>query len=275
MELIKVGITEHIELGQVQPDLADKYAADLGIKPSEVPFIRKGIIVKGKTDDDERSSTETINTDDVDRDNEILLPRGAVLNHYKQNPQVLWAHDYQQPPIGRAAWIKKVLAKPASIMAKTIYAETDFAEEIWTLVKDGFLPARSVGFIPLESHEPDEKELVKHPEWQGVRRIYDKWELLEYSVVPVPSNRQALQAAMSKDLSISDQLAKDLGVDAEEEISKSPEPRIVIPTRVPVRLVQLAPRIREISKAIKKPLDIREVVATMVHDELDRIRGRI
>ena len=149
-------ITERIPLGDLDASRADELAKELDRKPSDLEFIRKGFVAEQKgTDDDERSSTELISTGDVDRDNEILLPRGAVLEHYKKNPQVLWAHDYRQPPIGKASWVKKDQASKG-LLAKTIYAATDFAEEIWSLVKGGFLPARSVGFIPIESHEPDE-----------------------------------------------------------------------------------------------------------------------
>lgn len=216
-------ITERLPLGEIDESRADELAKEQDRKPSEIEFVRKGFVAESKgTDDDERSSTELISTANKDRDNEILMPRGAVLEHYKKNPQVLWAHDYRQPPVGRAAWVKKDTATKG-LLAKTIYAATDFAEEIWSLVKGGFLPARSVGFIPIESHEPDEKELEKHPEYEGARRIYDKWELLEYSIVPVPSNRQALQMAVDKDISLSVELQKQLGIESDERFAQALE----------------------------------------------------
>jgi len=184
-------ITERIPLGDLDASRADQLAKELDRKPSDLEFVRKGFVAEQKgTDDEERSSTELISTADIDRDNEILLPKGAVLEHYKKNPQVLFGHDYRQPPIGRAAWVKKDQASQG-LLAKTIYAVTEFAEEIWGLVKGGFLPARSVGFIPIESHEPDDKEVAKYPERAGARRVYDKWELLEYS--PSGSNRQGYE----------------------------------------------------------------------------------
>jgi len=212
-------ITERCPLGEVDQSRCDELAKEQGRKPSELEFIRKGFVINSKgTDDEERSSTELISTSDIDRDNEILLPKGAILTHYKKNPQVLWAHDYGTPPIGRAAWIKKD-ASSKGLLAKTIYATTAFAEEIWTLVKGGFLPARSVGFIPIESHEPDDKEIARNPGRAGARRVYDKWEMLEYSVVPVPSNRQALQQAVGKDISLSMELQSQLGLEEKAEYS--------------------------------------------------------
>lgn len=272
-------ITERIPLGDIDNSRADELAKELDRKPSEIEFVRKGFIAEQKgTDDEERSSTELISTAAVDRDNEILLPKGVQLEHYRKNPQVLFGHDYSQPPIGRSAWVKKDKAS-AGLLAKTIYATTVFAEEIWGLVKGGFLPARSVGFIPIESHEPDERELARHPEYAGARRIYDKWELLEYSVVPVPSNREALQLAVGKGLGLSTKLQQQLGLD--EEIAAEPEqtPEDKQPTLISVpngvKEVILMPSVLRVVRLPKKRLDIRRQVVMVVNQEMNRLRGRI
>ena len=290
-------VTERFPLGEVDEDRCNNLSDELGRSPSELEFVRKGYVAESKgTDDDERSSTELISTANPDRDNEILLPKGAVLEHYKKNPQVLWAHDYRQPPIGKAAWVKKDTSV-GGLLAKTMYAATEFAEEIWSLVKGGFLPARSVGFIPIESHEPDEKEITRHPDWAGVRRVYDEWELLEYSVVPVPSNRQALQMAVGKDISLSAGLLEQLGlvndveaadrvnrwlgqklevkaedVDIEDKPKKETE-LIKLPSVV--KSVILVPKVIKVISVPKKSLDIRKKVARVVSEEIDRQRGRV
>ena len=276
-------ITERMPLGDLNGGMADAVAEQMGKKPSEVEFIRKGVIVKADTEEEERSSTELINTPNVDRDKEILIPRGADLTYYKQNPQVLWAHSYSTPPIGKAAWVKK---KPEGLLAKTIYATTELAEEIWQLVKGGFLPARSVGFIPMESHEPDEKEIRKYPERADARRVIDKWELLEYSVVPVPSNREALQQAMAKGLNLSVDTQEWLGVDEYEEIPATPdleEGGFVAPgsmVKVFQRIEDTGRYIRDTGRRVKvvqmgkNSLDTEDIDA-MVALELRRKRGRI
>ncbi len=289
-------ITERMPLGEVHEGMANELAKTLDRKASELEFVRKGFVAESKgTDDEERSSTDLISTADVDRDNEILLPRGAELTHYKKNPQVLFGHDYRSPPIGRAAWVKKDSASKG-LLAKTIYAATEFAEEIWSLVKGGFLPARSVGFIPLEGHEPDEKEIARHPERAGARYIYDKWELLEYSVVPVPSNRQALQLAVGKDISISVDLQHQLGLDDElinafeggRLMSKENEDKILskeskqqtevikLPERVKsVIFVPKVVRVIKTPKKVENSLDIQQRLANVVRSEIDRQRGRV
>jgi len=180
-------------------------------------MLRKTYIAKAEVDDDERTVTAVISTSAVDREHEVLLPKGADYEQYQKNPVVLWAHDYREPPIGKALWIK---SGRKNISAKVRFADTDKAEEIYQLFKGHFLNAFSVGFLPAEdgSHPPTPDEVKKNPEWAEAKRIYDKWELLEFSAVPVPANPEALATAVkSKDISISQELQDELGI--EEEVT--------------------------------------------------------
>lgn len=138
---------------------------------------------------DEKTHTLTafVSTGARDRMDEVLSPNGADLKSFKKNPVVLWAHNYSQPPIGKALWIKR---EGEGIVSKVQFANTEFAQEVFNLYKDGFMKAFSVGFIPKEHEDGDGK---KSP-----RRTYNKWEMLEYSAVPVPANPEALALAISK-----------------------------------------------------------------------------
>ncbi len=179
---------------------------------------------------EERAVISTISTAAVDRDKEVVLPQGADLKNYRKNPVVLWAHQSTTPPIGKMAWIKT--DKNKGLIAKTIFAETDRANEVYELYKGGFLKAFSIGFMSRESREPKEQDLKNHPEWAEVRRIHSKWELFEYSAVPVPSNPEALAIAVNKGMELSDELKKDLHIakdfeDLEyEDIELKPAPDI-------------------------------------------------
>ncbi len=135
----------------------------------------------------ERTLTAYVSTNARDRMDEVLDPEGVDLTKFKKNPIVLFAHDYGSPPIAKALWIKK---DGDGILSKMQFATTERAEEIFSLYKDGFMKAFSVGFIPKEYTDGDGN---KSP-----RRTYNKWELLEYSAVPVPANPEALALAISK-----------------------------------------------------------------------------
>jgi HK97 family phage major capsid protein/HK97 family phage prohead protease len=116
-----------------------------------------------------------------DRHGEILDIQGLNISEYKKDPVVLWAHDYTQPPIGRAESIKKVGDK---LITKIKFAinESEFARKIYALYKGKFLNAFSIGFIPLEIDGD----------------TYTKSEMIEFSSVPIPANPDALALAMSK-----------------------------------------------------------------------------
>jgi HK97 family phage prohead protease len=207
-------------------------------------LMRKQYVAKSiDIDDDERSLTAIISTDTVDRDGEVLLPKGAILDNFMKNPVVLWAHDYYDTPIARALWIKKGRGR---ITAKAKFADTDKAEEIYQLYKGGFLNAFSVGFDPREYREPKPEEIKKKPDWANARRIYETWELLEFSGVPVPANPEALALAVkTKELSLSKQTCGELGIDEEDVVYFADGPYVKTATAGPEteELIQVDPYI--------------------------------
>jgi len=179
----------------------------------EKMICNNGLQVKD-IDSEERSVTAVISTDVVDRDNEVLVPKGADIESFTKNPVIPWSHNTLEPPIGKALWIKKNRNR---LTAKVKFAATQKAEEVWQLFKQGFLKAFSVGFIPKEGHEPTPDEVRKKPEWANARFIFDKWELLEFSPVTVPANPEALATAVkSADITLSDELKEELKIEDEE-----------------------------------------------------------
>jgi hypothetical protein len=121
----------------------------------------------------------------------VLEPSGALLDAYRKNPVVLWAHHYSLPPIAKSLWIKldgdRILAKPQ-------FARTPMAEEIFGLYAEGFLNAWSVGFLPRQAEPIVEPSPSGQRQFVGYRVV--EWELLEYSAVPVPANPEALTHAL-------------------------------------------------------------------------------
>jgi HK97 family phage prohead protease len=161
-----------------------------------------------------------VSTAAVDRMGDIIEQEGIDLKHYRKNPVVLWAHDYATPPIGKSLWIKK---QDGGLISKMQFADTAFAQEIFSLYKGGFLKAFSIGFIPKEFEPIDKNEGMF-----GARR-YKKTEMLEYSAVPVPANPEALSLAMSKGLTLSASMTKAIedahidDIETSEEIKEKEE----------------------------------------------------
>lgn len=130
----------------------------------------------------ERKMSFTISTAAVDRDGDTIDPKGWDLGSYTKNPVVLWAHDYSSPPVGKAVNIKSTdhgLQADVEFLPQGL---DPFADKIHDMCKAGFLNATSVGFRGVEYDEA------------SGRKGYDfkKQELLEFSIVPVPCNPEAL-----------------------------------------------------------------------------------
>ena len=137
----------------------------------------------------ERTYEFTASTEDIDRDGEVIEAAGWQLANFKKNPVIMFAHNYYTLPVGRApkVWVEgKALKNHVEFPEAGTY---DFADICERMVDKGFLRAESVGFLP----DPDAIEQgdgKKKP-----RQTYKKQELLEISLVPVPSQPNALMAA--------------------------------------------------------------------------------
>ncbi len=131
---------------------------------------------------------------------EYLRMSGAKLTRYRSNPVVLDTHDRYSAAsvIGRAA----VKVEGKALVASVTFAETARAEEVWQLVKGGFLRALSVGFMPyagtIKRLAEGEIDGEGEDAITGPARIIRSWELYEISVVPVPADAGALRRALGE-----------------------------------------------------------------------------
>lgn len=201
-----------------------------------------GICKATEIDDEERTVVAVISTGVIDRDSEILTPKGARTENFEKNPVIPWSHNTFDPPIGKALWIKVGTKK---ILAKVKFAMTDRAEEVWQLFKGKFLRAFSVGFIPLKGHRPTPEEIKKNPDLADARFIFDEWELLEFSPVVVPANPEALATAVkNKSIKISKALRKELNVEEIAEETPENEEEVLIPVsafKKPEKIIEVEP----------------------------------
>ena len=128
--------------------------------------------------------TFVASTGAVDRHGDTVAPEGWRLDAYRENPVVLWAHDYRRPAIGRA---QSVWRDGGALLARLEFAGTEFAREVEGLYRQGYQQGVSVGFRPLHF---EERRDARTGAFLGIRFL--EQELLEISAVPVPANRGAL-----------------------------------------------------------------------------------
>lgn len=125
--------------------------------------------------------TFIINTADIDRYETIVDPVGCVADNFLKNPVVLWNHDsWGEPPIGKC--IDLQIAPNAITATVEFHAETERSREVVALLANGTLRGVSVGFRVLNREWRSEEQI----------EVYTKWELLEFSVVSIPANPNAL-----------------------------------------------------------------------------------
>jgi phage head maturation protease len=163
----------------------------------------------------ERADISLISSNALDRDNEVLIPKGMRLDLFQQNPVVMMAHDYSALPVGKCQWIKR---DSEGIKAKTIYPEKPdgwegqwMPDAVWHLVKEGVLRGKSVGFLPTKLRAPTQQEIKANPSWERANCVIEESILLEFSIAPIPVNPEALTIAVAKGL-ISEAIAQRLGL---------------------------------------------------------------
>lgn len=152
--------------------------------------------------DGERAVLAVISAGCMDRDQEVLLPKGCDASDYLKNPVVLMGHDAGLMPIGKCVAIERT---DDAVMAKTVFATRPEGHEgewlpdtVFSLFQQGVMRAFSVGFMPMEHREPTPKDMERFG--GACRRVFSKWKLLEYSVVTIPANQDSVAMAVSKGL---------------------------------------------------------------------------
>lgn len=163
-------------------DLAGWKAAAAAGTPPEKALLLKEYVPDTIKAEGSGKYTFAISTGVEDRERDTIAVSGWELDSYRKNPTVLWAHDYSALPVGRS---EMVVARAGQLVARMEFVPAEvypFAETVRQLVEGGWLKATSVGFRPLE--------------WvfNEARGGFDfkKQELLEFSIVPVPANPEAL-----------------------------------------------------------------------------------
>lgn len=134
--------------------------------------------------EDARTATVVISTEAVDSYNTILKQAGWDFTRFRKNPVLMLFHDYRNFPIGRVTDLRIMGEQTEATIQFATAEQNPEAERAWQLWKAGFLRGVSVGFTPIEWHY-EERE-------GGSVLIFDKMQLNELSVVPIPANADTL-----------------------------------------------------------------------------------
>lgn len=151
-----------------------------------------GVFEKGEGDAATAPIRIRLTTGQRDRDRDTVNPAGWLLDNYRKNPVVLWGHDHRSFPMGKDTGLT---IDANGLVGTPVFANADenpWAPHCERLIRGGFLNAASVGFTPRSWNYNEEERGVD----------FQEQELLEYSIVPIPSNPGALVEARSLGIDI-------------------------------------------------------------------------
>lgn len=128
-----------------------------------------------------------ITTGSPDRQHDRVMPLGLGLTNYQKNPIVQWGHNYKDPfaTIGRTTALTVSDTGIVADFELRPAANDADPQNIVLLLWDGeWIKTASIGFIPLvgKANEIGGSDFMQS-------------ELLEWSLVPIPANAEALRLA--------------------------------------------------------------------------------
>jgi len=127
-----------------------------------------------------KSLTFQASSESVDRHGDRVIQSGLdVANFIKTGAPILYAHQYSSLPVGRAT---SVSFNSKGLEVSIVFADHAFAQEVYNLALGGFLKSVSIGFIAGDYVANDVGGYD-----------YKTSELIEISVVPVPSQVDAIR----------------------------------------------------------------------------------
>jgi len=177
---------------------------------------------------EERTDVSLITNDTIDRDNEVVLPKGLDWRQFKMTGMpVTWAHDYTSLPVGRSLGIWKHVGSgkaKTSVgdgwMAKTVYATRPpgwegpwLPDGIVGMIDQNMLSGKSIGYMATELSSPTPDDIRARPELANVDTIIRKAIVIEYAVAPIQANYQAvISGTKSFNKDLTDSFFEHMGI---------------------------------------------------------------
>ena len=215
----QVGQARKGDVSSFHPDSIRNMAHSLGESSSSLLALDSNDSEEPKVDTVEMTARFVITTAARDRHGDIVLPRGCVshLKNYTRNPRVFFAHKTDDLPIASARDPYGNLA--LEILEDRIYStayfhgETRESELIFRLVARKELQASSIGFLPIRASliaPEDDEDLIDLETGEDILDFrashssdmpclrFLEWDMIEWSIVPIPANQDALAAHLSR-----------------------------------------------------------------------------
>lgn len=118
-----------------------------------------------------------------DRQNEVISLEALknAANDLLENSTVFMNHAHERLPVGK---VVRCHTDERGLKVTVEVTQAKFADDIWTLIKEGILNSFSIGGIVKAQHDEKDKD-------GNIYGIIDDMELLEVSIVGLPANPEA------------------------------------------------------------------------------------
>ena len=182
------------------------------------PVVREAVIrALSEENLKNREAEFVISTEAVDSYGTVFKMNGWDLKRYENNPVVFYAHRSYSDNPDMLIGTSEVFVDNDQLIGKIRFEEEDtnpIAEKVWKKVQAGTLRMASIGANPIRGHWGDEKL------GEDKDVIYfDEQVLLEWSIVPIGSNPEALKREAQTVEEIRAEMLKNIPVVGAEEVS--------------------------------------------------------
>lgn len=229
----------------------------------------------------ERADVSVITDSSVDKTNEVVDAKGVKFDLFNKSPVVTLGHNYKIPPVGKSLWQKQV---QNSWKAKTAYASRPdshpkeaewIPDTIFHLVKEGMMPGKSIGFLPLKGHVPSTQEINEVHKGNRVDFVFDEVQVFEYAVCTVQCNNNALVEAVGKGQA--EVLKLFLPEDERKKLEEAEQKLLEAQTK---SLVVKGRTLEEYKETITKAVDLLleqklAEVPTLIDDAFAKLMGKV
>lgn len=217
-------------MSQEQTVTIDEFIAHQkgAVKPGDV--VLKAFKAPSSWDPKTRTARFTISAQTEDRDRDVVWQEGLDTTSFEQNPVGLLFHSSRSWPIGRWSDVTKNLSGRPKRTEATLNllpegTEPD-ADRAAAHIAAGTLTSCSIGFIPRSVRRREVPEDRKSEAYATAGYDITEAELVEVSIVPVPSLREAAIKAAGGD---SFALAREIIEEVLDNWTKHPETGLLVP----------------------------------------------
>lgn len=156
----------------------------------ETPIGVLGISARDAKIEDERDLVVIANTDDVDSEDEVVVPGGADISYFRKNGQIFVDHCYATTSVVGKLRALSPRPNPENVRAwrvrmHMLRLSSQIPDDILTIAAEGGIGV-SIGFVPIDFGPPTKEEADRYG--TRAKSVVRSWKWLELSVTAFPCN---------------------------------------------------------------------------------------